>query len=92
MGVGGREQAVADRCIHEEWMSGSGVQSQACGCIALRIEIDQKSPLASHGKSPRQVDGRRRFSDATFLICNAEDSGHRDVCVGSYRLVAEVNR
>ena len=56
-------------------MSTGGPIAQSTGRIALRIHVYQQRFLVSQGESGRQIDRRRRFSDAALLIGNTNDPG-----------------
>jgi hypothetical protein len=52
--------------------------------VALGIQVDQQRGLAAERKGGREVDGRRRFTDATFLVGNREN--HRAGACGFWAL------
>jgi hypothetical protein len=43
-------------------------QAQAAGGVGLRVKVEQQGSNPACRKTGRQVDGGRRFSDATFLV------------------------
>ncbi len=43
--------------------------------VALWIEVDEQSALSTFGNPSAQIDRSRRFSNAAFLIRNAQDPG-----------------
>ena len=58
--------------------------------VGLRVEIDEERLAAAHGQRRGEVHGRRRFTDAAFLVGNGnnhrEDRSRRntaDASVGS---------
>ena len=55
------------------------VQSEARRGVGLRIGIDKQNLFAEYGHACRQVDGCRRFPDASFLIGQCNDFSHSEV-------------
>jgi hypothetical protein len=51
--------------------------AQACGCIALGIEVNQQRAAIRLGQRNGQVDGGGRLANTALLICYAHDSSHR---------------
>ena len=41
--------------------------------LALRIEVDEQDALFRHRERGREIDGGRRFGDATLLIRDSDD-------------------
>jgi hypothetical protein len=46
------------------------------GCVALRVQVNHKRLVGGFCHSASKIDGSRRFSDATFLICDAKNASH----------------
>ena len=55
---------------------GGSFLADAAGEIALRVDVDEQNPLMRHRQRRRQVDRRRRFADATLLICDCDYPSH----------------
>ncbi len=49
------------------------LEAEAAGGVGLGVEIDQKHPLPGGRHAGGEVDRRRRFSDAAFLIGDGKD-------------------
>jgi hypothetical protein len=47
-----------------------GADSQAAGCIALRVAVDQKHAALQRSEARPEVDGGRRLADSALLVCN----------------------
>ena len=48
--------------------------ADAAGQISLRVGIDSQHSTTCHCQRGREVDGRRGFADATFLVGNGNDA------------------
>ena len=46
---------------------------EGAGGIALRVEIDEEDAPAARGEAGGEIDGRRRFANAAFLVRDRED-------------------
>jgi hypothetical protein len=55
------------------------------GAVGLRIEIDEQRRLAAQGERSGKIDGRRRLTDAPFLIGDCYDHGWRRAPAGPGR-------
>jgi hypothetical protein len=50
--------------------------ANAAGKVSLGIEINEQDPLPDERKGGGQIDRGRRFSDASFLVCNRNNLRH----------------
>lgn len=54
-----------------------GLETQPAGCVALRIEIDEKCLRPPAGQRGGEIDGRGRLTDTALLICHAQNAAQR---------------
>jgi len=50
------------------------LDAEVAGGVALRVGVDEQHPVTPTGEDGGQVDGDRRFPDATLLVADGEDS------------------
>lgn len=65
-----------ERLVLEEGVVFEGLDAEAGSRVALGVEVDQQRFLACQGKGSGEVDCGGGFANATFLICDTEDSRH----------------
>jgi hypothetical protein len=54
------------------------LEADAAREVSLGVEVDEEDALFGHGERGREVDGRRGFADAPFLVGDGDDPGwHR---------------
>src|SRR5438093_6630440 len=73
----GRELEVGvDQDIRDVLVDRVQVDAETDGEIRLRIEIEAQNAMTERRERAAQVDGARRFSDATLLVRDRDDRSH----------------
>ena len=52
------------------------LKADPAGGISLRISVDEEGSLLGGSKARSEINGGRRFSYSTLLICNCNYSRH----------------
>src|SRR5262249_5436389 len=72
----GLKERLPQRFLPNEWMPRGRLMPQTTRGVALRIEVNKQNSTARQRQPHGQIDGRRRFADAPFLIRYTQNSAH----------------
>jgi len=72
----GRRVERGQRGVDGARRCGVALPADAAGEISLRIDVDEEDAPLGDGERCGQVDDRRGFTDAAFLVGNGNDAGH----------------
>ena len=67
-----RQRRAVDERVIERMTDAVALDPDAARRVALRIRIDEQRLALGDRQGGREVDGGRRFTDATFLVGNSD--------------------
>ena len=79
----GRGAVAHQRFVDRRALRGRGLEPDAAGQVALRVDVDQQHRSIGQREGRREIDGGRGLSDASLLIGDGKDLSHRRLWRGS---------